>query len=190
MYGVAETMALRVYVAQDGELLEVWKSVGNHGDRWILGEVTVHSTGNLQLVLEGEWGEDFRSDVALDDLSIEQGYCPGDVTPTPRPGTTTPGTGTSTPTPQPGSGPSTPKPGTPSPDITTPPPHPTTTTPSSGPSTPKPGTPSPDITTPPPHPTTTTPSSGIVMTCARSVLFLTYVLQISFRVDGYGMVRL
>lgn len=49
MYGVAETMALRVYVAQDGELLEVWKSVGNHGDRWILGEVTVHSAGNLQV---------------------------------------------------------------------------------------------------------------------------------------------
>ena len=33
-----------------------------------------------------------------------------------------------------------------------------------GPSTPKPGTPLPDISTPPPHPLTTTPSSGIVMT--------------------------
>ncbi|XP_032302492.1 IgGFc-binding protein-like [Coturnix japonica] len=160
MYGVAETMALRVYVSRDGELVEVWKSVGNHGDRWILGEVTVHSTGNLQLVLEGEWGEDFRSDVALDDLSIEQGYCPGDVTPAPGPGTTTPETETSTPAPQP-EGPSTPKPGTPLPGITTPPPHPATTTPSSeGPSTPKPGTPLPGITTPPPHPATTTPSSG------------------------------
>ncbi|KAM8804852.1 IgGFc-binding protein [Eudromia elegans] len=105
MYGVAETMALRVYMVKNDELVEIWSSVGNHGDRWNLGEVTVQSTGNMQLVLEGEWGEDFRSDVALDDLSIEKGYCPGDE-PTPSPSTSTipPTAGISTPTPVPGSG--------------------------------------------------------------------------------------
>ncbi|XP_068547553.1 IgGFc-binding protein-like isoform X7 [Anas acuta] len=100
MYGVAEEMALRVYVSRDKELLQVWEATGNHGDRWHLGEVTVHSTGNMQIVLEGQWGEDFRSDVALDDLSIEKGYCPGDMPPTPSTSTPTPGT----PTPSPGSG--------------------------------------------------------------------------------------
>ncbi|XP_040423240.1 IgGFc-binding protein-like [Cygnus olor] len=100
MYGVAEEMALRVYVTKDKEQVHVWETTGNHGDRWHLGEVTVHSTGNMQIVLQGQWGEDFRSDVALDDLSIEKGYCPGDLTTTPVPSTSTPGT----PTPSPGSG--------------------------------------------------------------------------------------
>lgn len=42
-------MALRVYVVKDEDLELVWSSVGNHGDRWNLGEVTVHSTGNMQV---------------------------------------------------------------------------------------------------------------------------------------------
>ncbi|KAM6304983.1 IgGFc-binding protein [Aegotheles albertisi] len=74
MYGV-ETMALRVYMNNGDELVEIWNSVGNHGDRWNLAEITVQSTGNMKIVLEGEWGEDFRSEVALDDLSIEMGSC-------------------------------------------------------------------------------------------------------------------
>ena len=39
-------------------------------------ELTVETNLSLSLSLR-ENGEDFRSDVALDDLSIEQGYCPG-----------------------------------------------------------------------------------------------------------------
>lgn len=42
-------MALRVYVAKGEELVLVWSSTGNHGDRWNLGEITVHSTGNMQV---------------------------------------------------------------------------------------------------------------------------------------------
>ncbi|XP_009332378.1 PREDICTED: uncharacterized protein LOC103925393 [Pygoscelis adeliae] len=77
MYGVAETMALRVYVDKGEDLVLVWSSTGNHGDKWNLGEITLHGTGDMQIVLEGEWGEDVRSDVALDDLSIEKGSCKG-----------------------------------------------------------------------------------------------------------------
>ncbi|GAB0193587.1 IgGFc-binding protein [Grus japonensis] len=105
MYGVAEAMALRVYVVKDEELVLVWSSTGNHGDSWNLGEITVHSTGNMQIVLEGEWGEDFRSEVALDDLSIEEGYCTGNATPTAGTITPTPPKGettTSPPIPGPG----------------------------------------------------------------------------------------
>ncbi|XP_027489569.1 MAM domain-containing glycosylphosphatidylinositol anchor protein 1-like [Corapipo altera] len=76
MYGNSE-MALRVYVAKDSEQVEVWNQEGNHGDMWHLGEVTVHITGNTQILLEGQWGEDARSNVALDDLSIEKGSCAG-----------------------------------------------------------------------------------------------------------------
>ncbi|XP_054031516.1 IgGFc-binding protein [Dryobates pubescens] len=101
MHGTAETMGLRVYVVKEDELVLVWERTGTHGDEWHLGEVTVHGTGDMQIILEGQWGEDIRSDVALDDLSIEQGSCAGDVTPT-TPSTTTP-SGT-TPVPMPDSG--------------------------------------------------------------------------------------
>lgn len=40
-------MALRVYVQKGEEQVMVWEEVGNHGDEWRLGEVTVHTTGNM-----------------------------------------------------------------------------------------------------------------------------------------------
>ncbi|CAM2119229.1 unnamed protein product [Caretta caretta] len=76
MYGVARTMALRVYVAEDAAPRLVWSETGNKGDRWNLAEVTVYSGGNMQILLEGQRGEDFRSDVAVDDVSLINGYCP------------------------------------------------------------------------------------------------------------------
>ncbi|XP_059711973.1 IgGFc-binding protein-like [Haemorhous mexicanus] len=77
MYGAAEAMALRVYVVHNETSTLEWKDAGNKGDRWNLGEVTVHSRGNMQIVLEGMIGEDIRSDIALDDLSIVKGQCTG-----------------------------------------------------------------------------------------------------------------
>ncbi|XP_031975843.1 LOW QUALITY PROTEIN: IgGFc-binding protein-like [Corvus moneduloides] len=109
MYGTAETMALRVYVQKGDELVLVWQEVGNHGDRWHLGQVTVQTTGNMQILLEGEWGEDERSNVALDDLSVEKGSCavglPTPIPTRPVPGTTTQPVLTTSPTrPTPSSG--------------------------------------------------------------------------------------
>ncbi|XP_074009677.1 IgGFc-binding protein [Numenius arquata] len=102
MYGVAEAMALRVYVVHDETSTLEWKDAGNKGDQWNLGEATVHSRGNMQIVLEGMIGEDFRSDIALDDLSIEKGYCTGDViSTTPSTAITTPSEDTTTPAPIP-----------------------------------------------------------------------------------------
>lgn len=49
MYGTAETMVLRVYVLKDEEPVLVWEKVGNHGDQWHLGEVTVNTTGDMQV---------------------------------------------------------------------------------------------------------------------------------------------
>ncbi|KAK2530935.1 IgGFc-binding protein-like [Columba livia] len=91
MYGEAEAMALRVYVVHDETSTLEWKVAGNKGDTWNLAEITVFSEGNMRIVLEGMIGEDFRSDIALDDLSIKKGSCTADVT------TTTPGTATTTP---------------------------------------------------------------------------------------------
>uniref|UniRef100_U3JXW5 Zonadhesin n=1 Tax=Ficedula albicollis TaxID=59894 RepID=U3JXW5_FICAL len=93
MYGTAQTMALGVYVKKDGEQVLVWKKAGNQNDTWHLGQVTVHTTGNMQILLEGEWGEDVRSNIALDDISIEKGSCVSDP-PTPTPTVPLPGTTT------------------------------------------------------------------------------------------------
>lgn len=49
MYGAAEAMALRVYVVHNETSTLEWKDAGNKGNRWNLGEVTVHSRGNMQV---------------------------------------------------------------------------------------------------------------------------------------------
>lgn len=117
MYGVAHTMALRVYVASGSAApVLVWSESGNKGNRWRPAEVSLTHRGTLQVmalglgsgssgpasslepfsrprlshpqvILEGVRGEDFRSDVALDDISLGEGYCSGD-TPSPTPTTT------------------------------------------------------------------------------------------------------
>ncbi|CAM5164066.1 unnamed protein product [Natator depressus] len=106
MYGVARTMALRVYVVEDAAPRLVWSETGNKGDRWNLAEVTVYNGGNMQILLEGQRGEDFRSDVAVDDVSLINGRCPG-TEPTTTVSTTsttsTPSVGTTTPPPSPSS---------------------------------------------------------------------------------------
>uniref|UniRef100_A0A803T519 MAM domain-containing protein n=1 Tax=Anolis carolinensis TaxID=28377 RepID=A0A803T519_ANOCA len=80
MYGVARTMALHVYVVLDGGSPElVWSETGNQGDRWKKAEVSIAHTGRLQIILEGVRGEDFRSDVAVDDIYMTRGYCPGEA---------------------------------------------------------------------------------------------------------------
>ncbi|XP_072789242.1 IgGFc-binding protein isoform X3 [Taeniopygia guttata] len=123
MYGTAKTMALRVYVLKDDKPVMVWEEVGNHGDRWHLGEVTVNTKGSIKILLEGEWGEDVRSNIALDDVSVGKGSCAGPSTPTPTvplPGTTTQPVITTSPTsPTPSSGPLPTTPSTPQPNITT-----------------------------------------------------------------------
>ncbi|XP_075794395.1 IgGFc-binding protein-like isoform X3 [Pelodiscus sinensis] len=107
MFGVARAMALRVYVQDDGDLEMVWSQRGNNGDRWNFAEVTVHNRGNMLILLEGERGEDFRSDLAVDDVSLVDGYCPGDEpTTTASTGsvTTSSSSGTTTSLPPPSSG--------------------------------------------------------------------------------------
>ncbi|XP_060098771.1 uncharacterized protein LOC132574434 [Heteronotia binoei] len=89
MYGVARTMALRVYVVSDGTApVLLWSQTGNRGDRWQEAEVSVPHRGRVQLLLEGVRGEDFRSDIAVDDISMTSG-CPGASSSSPAPGTST-----------------------------------------------------------------------------------------------------
>ncbi|XP_066477683.1 IgGFc-binding protein-like [Tiliqua scincoides] len=76
MYGVARTMSLRVYVASGSAAPElIWSASGNQGNRWWKAEVSVAHQGSVQVILEGVRGEDYRSDVAVDDISVVDGYC-------------------------------------------------------------------------------------------------------------------
>ncbi|KAL8188327.1 UNVERIFIED_CONTAM: hypothetical protein K2H54_065656, partial [Gekko kuhli] len=80
MYGEARTMALRVYVVSDGTApILLWSQTGNQGDRWKQAEVSVPHRGRVQILLEGVLGEDFRSNIAVDDISMTSG-CSGSCT--------------------------------------------------------------------------------------------------------------
>ncbi|XP_067654503.1 MAM and LDL-receptor class A domain-containing protein 1-like [Haliotis asinina] len=58
---------------------------GNQGNKWIVGQATVPAstaTSGYQMVFEGVRGSDYKSDIALDDVSFTVGSCssPGDCT--------------------------------------------------------------------------------------------------------------
>ncbi|XP_054838618.1 IgGFc-binding protein-like [Eublepharis macularius] len=96
MYGVARTMALRVYVVSSGSApILIWSQMGNQGDRWRKAEVSVPHRGRVQILLEGVRGEDFRSDIAVDDISFTSGC--SEATPPGTTATTTPTTSTPAP---------------------------------------------------------------------------------------------
>ncbi|XP_041099861.1 zonadhesin-like, partial [Polyodon spathula] len=93
MYGVARTMALNVYLVENSTPVLMWTATGNKGDRWYSAEVELNISGRFKIILEGVRGNDYRSDVAVDDVSIEFRSCSGTTTakppPTPSPSTTT-----------------------------------------------------------------------------------------------------
>ncbi|XP_032822243.2 MAM and LDL-receptor class A domain-containing protein 1 isoform X1 [Petromyzon marinus] len=68
-----------------GQLL--WARYGNRGDRWVRGNVTLAATQPFQVLVEGVVGDDYHSDIAIDDLSfincpLFDGELPLLVTPT------------------------------------------------------------------------------------------------------------
>ncbi|XP_071851180.1 MAM and LDL-receptor class A domain-containing protein 1-like isoform X5 [Apostichopus japonicus] len=74
MYGVSIN-ALNVYVQTDGGpgTLE-WTRSGNQGDRWTRGQVFLKNS--FKVVFEAIVGEDFLSDITLDDIFFFEGSCP------------------------------------------------------------------------------------------------------------------
>ncbi|XP_013921456.1 PREDICTED: zonadhesin-like, partial [Thamnophis sirtalis] len=141
MYGVAQKMALHFYVIlDDAPPFLVWSETGSKGNRWKTGEFGIAHQGRVKILLEGVRGEDFRSDVAVDDISVQGGDCPSRTTSTPGPTTTrTPPTPSQEPTP------TTTEPTTPEPTPT--PTEPTTAEPEPTPSPTRPTVPAPSICT-------------------------------------------
>ncbi|KAM3910354.1 IgGFc-binding protein-like, partial [Leptodactylus fuscus] len=94
MYGVADYMQLRVTVLRADGLEVMFDVMGNAGDVWRLEEIFLPDSDITKIFIEGFRGEDYRSDVAIDDISLVPGYCP--VTPPSTTITTTTTTPTTT----------------------------------------------------------------------------------------------
>ncbi|KAK2181823.1 hypothetical protein NP493_380g01002 [Ridgeia piscesae] len=69
--------SLNVYLNQNGgnETL-AWQRRRNHGDSWVQGYVTVPSGENRSVTFEAVRGESFKSDIAIDDITLRHGTCP------------------------------------------------------------------------------------------------------------------
>ncbi|XP_033638977.1 MAM and LDL-receptor class A domain-containing protein 1-like [Asterias rubens] len=66
---------------------QLWSESGDHGNVWLTKQITVTSTEEFQILFQGTYVNDYRGDMALDDLDIEPSACI--IIPTPPP--TTPG---------------------------------------------------------------------------------------------------
>ncbi|KAJ8299824.1 hypothetical protein KUTeg_023884 [Tegillarca granosa] len=77
---------LNLYARQGSSLGSVlWTKIGNQGNVWKYGSIyltpqslspSASSTVNVQLVFEGVVGKSYKGDIALDDISVNDGLCP------------------------------------------------------------------------------------------------------------------
>uniref|UniRef100_A0A8P4KK11 MAM domain containing glycosylphosphatidylinositol anchor 2a n=1 Tax=Dicentrarchus labrax TaxID=13489 RepID=A0A8P4KK11_DICLA len=79
MYG-KHIGALNVFLRQKGQTVSdtsVWSLTGNQGDRWRQAKVNIHPTTafQVQMMMEGVRGSGIEGDIAIDDVTIEEGEC-------------------------------------------------------------------------------------------------------------------
>uniref|UniRef100_A0A3Q1FEH3 MAM domain containing glycosylphosphatidylinositol anchor 2 n=1 Tax=Acanthochromis polyacanthus TaxID=80966 RepID=A0A3Q1FEH3_9TELE len=77
MYG-KHIGALNVFLRQKGQTVtdtSVWSLTGNQGDRWRQAKVNIQPTTAFQMVMEGVRGAGIEGDIAIDDVTIEEGKC-------------------------------------------------------------------------------------------------------------------
>lgn len=69
---------LNVYVRSGGKDQKVWSKTGNQGDKWYVASASIAAQPKAlwQVVFEGIRGQNWRGDIAIDDVKITQGACP------------------------------------------------------------------------------------------------------------------
>ncbi|KAL5006371.1 hypothetical protein ScPMuIL_015177 [Solemya velum] len=75
--------ALRVYQPTPHRTISLWNITGNQGFGWKQASINIQSTVEFQLTFDGEVGNGFLSDIAIDDISYTQGACADLTTPAP-----------------------------------------------------------------------------------------------------------
>ncbi|XP_031568759.1 MAM and LDL-receptor class A domain-containing protein 2-like [Actinia tenebrosa] len=70
---------LNVYLKdpETGAMEKIWSKSGDQGQDWKNAEVTIKRAANYKVVFEAVRGVDFRSDIALDDVTFKDGSCAG-----------------------------------------------------------------------------------------------------------------
>ncbi|XP_066297911.1 uncharacterized protein [Branchiostoma lanceolatum] len=81
MYGV-NIGTLTVSVKAESTTTAIWTRSGNQGNQWFSVTVSIPTTGSYQVIFEGVRGGNVHGDIAIDDVSILQGACPGVHCPT------------------------------------------------------------------------------------------------------------
>ncbi|XP_073349054.1 MAM domain-containing glycosylphosphatidylinositol anchor protein 2-like isoform X5 [Pagrus major] len=77
MYG-KHIGTLNAFLKQKGQTTSegpVWSLSGNQGERWKQAKVSIHPTASFQVVLEGIRGPGIEGDIAIDDVTLEEGEC-------------------------------------------------------------------------------------------------------------------
>ncbi|XP_056152112.1 MAM domain-containing glycosylphosphatidylinositol anchor protein 2 [Lampris incognitus] len=77
MYG-KHIGTLNVFLRQKAQAATdtaIWSLSGNQGDRWRQAKVNIHPTTTFQMVMEGVRGPGIEGDIAIDDVTIEEGEC-------------------------------------------------------------------------------------------------------------------
>ncbi|XP_013421067.1 deleted in malignant brain tumors 1 protein isoform X2 [Lingula anatina] len=76
--------SLAVYTEGLDQVVD-WNASGNHGDIWQHGRMVVNASNDFQLVFKASRGESYKSDIALDDITIQpfSGSLPPFTTPAP-----------------------------------------------------------------------------------------------------------
>ncbi|XP_006793109.1 MAM domain-containing glycosylphosphatidylinositol anchor protein 2 isoform X6 [Neolamprologus brichardi] len=77
MYG-KHIGTLNAFLKQKGQTASeglVWSLSGNQGDRWKQAKVSIHPTASFQVVLQGIRGPGIEGDIAIDDITLEEGEC-------------------------------------------------------------------------------------------------------------------
>ncbi|XP_037548624.1 MAM domain-containing protein 2 [Nematolebias whitei] len=75
MYG-SGTGTLRVLADKNGESVLLWQRSGEQSVAWLRAQVEYRSDARHQIVFEAIRGPSVRSDIAIDDITLEGGPCP------------------------------------------------------------------------------------------------------------------
>ncbi|TSK58172.1 MAM domain-containing glycosylphosphatidylinositol anchor protein 2 [Bagarius yarrelli] len=71
---------LNAFMKQKGQATSdsgpVWSLSGNQGDRWKQAKISIHPTSSFQVIFEGIRGPGIEGDIAIDDVTLEEGECP------------------------------------------------------------------------------------------------------------------